>query len=121
MKVHELKCWPDQFWAIEAGRKRVEVRVNDRDFDLEDLLVLTCYVPSQREFNAYASVLGEYRTYEEWMESEVREDPIYAETGRAFAEEVMVQVTHITRGRFLAEGYVALSVRLVEVTPVSRG
>jgi len=40
MTVHELKTWTEFFWDIKAGRKTFEVRVNDRDFEVGDYLVL---------------------------------------------------------------------------------
>lgn len=46
MKIHELKCWPESFQAIDEGRKRFEVRVNDREFKVDDLLHLKEYEPN---------------------------------------------------------------------------
>jgi ASC-1-like (ASCH) protein len=38
--VHELKCEEPHFSDIEAGRKRFEVRFDDRDYQVGDLLHL---------------------------------------------------------------------------------
>lgn len=40
MKIHELKSRTQPWHAVAYGRKRYEVRVNDRDFEVGDLLVL---------------------------------------------------------------------------------
>lgn len=45
MTVHELKTWPDYFEAVTRGAKTFEVRVNDRDFELGDFLVLREWDP----------------------------------------------------------------------------
>jgi hypothetical protein len=46
-KIHELKCWPRYFKAIEAGEKTFEVRKLDRDYEVGDLLELReFYKPS---------------------------------------------------------------------------
>jgi hypothetical protein len=37
---HELKCWPEPFEAMLAGRKRPEIRRMDRPFTVGDWLVL---------------------------------------------------------------------------------
>lgn len=37
---HELKTWPVYFEALWSGRKRFEVRKNDRGFKTGDRLVL---------------------------------------------------------------------------------
>lgn len=36
--VHEIKCWPGFFDALASGRKRFEVRYNDRDYQQGDTL-----------------------------------------------------------------------------------
>lgn len=39
-KYHELKTWPEYFTDVLCGFKTFEVRKNDRDFRLHDILVL---------------------------------------------------------------------------------
>ena len=43
--THELKIWPEPFAAVRDGRKRYEVRRNDRDYRVGDVLVLNEYIP----------------------------------------------------------------------------
>lgn len=40
MKIHELKILPEYFEAVTSGRKRFEIRKNDRDYKVGDLLYL---------------------------------------------------------------------------------
>lgn len=40
MRVHELKTWPEQFERICDGSKTFEVRQNDRNFVIDDILLL---------------------------------------------------------------------------------
>lgn len=40
MEVHELKTDPDVFAMSYAGNKNFEIRKNDRDFQVGDLLIL---------------------------------------------------------------------------------
>jgi len=40
MKEHELKTDPDVFDAVVRGEKKFEIRFNDRDFCVGDLLIL---------------------------------------------------------------------------------
>jgi hypothetical protein len=42
-KLHELKCWPPYFGDVLAGRKTFELRRNDRDFKVGDLIDLKEY------------------------------------------------------------------------------
>lgn len=45
MIIHELKIWPQYFCRVEDGSKTFEVRVNDRDFQAGDIVVLKPYDP----------------------------------------------------------------------------
>ena len=38
--VHELKCWKQFYAEVEAGRKTFEIRWNDRDYCVGDVLLL---------------------------------------------------------------------------------
>lgn len=49
-RLHNLKIWPSFFKDVVDGKKKFEVRVNDRDFKVGDTLVLSEYIPS---FNWY--------------------------------------------------------------------
>lgn len=50
MNVHHVKCWPEFFEPIFAGLKTFEIRLNDRDYQVDDLLVLQEWTP---HFHAY--------------------------------------------------------------------
>jgi hypothetical protein len=50
MKHHELKIWPVFFEAIFVGHKKCEFRINDRDFQVGDLLILREYHPQTESF-----------------------------------------------------------------------
>lgn len=47
---HELKIWPSYYYPILTGLKTFEVRVNDRDFKVSDVLWLQEYIPSSRAY-----------------------------------------------------------------------
>lgn len=49
MTTHDLKCWPEFFAAIQRGDKTFDVRKNDRNFQLFDLLRLQEYQPGSGE------------------------------------------------------------------------
>lgn len=44
MKMHELKSWPDYFAPLKSKVKTFELRKNDRDFKVNDILII-------KEFN----------------------------------------------------------------------
>jgi len=50
-KIHELKCWPTFFDAIDKGKKTFEVRKNDRDFQVRDILILQEWDPVEERYS----------------------------------------------------------------------
>ena len=47
MTTHELKCWPEHFDPVARGVKTVELRLNDRNYQVGDTLYLREYEPSE--------------------------------------------------------------------------
>ncbi|WP_413509865.1 ASCH/PUA domain-containing protein [Carnobacterium maltaromaticum] len=47
---HELKIEPKYFEAVKDGRKKFEIRKNDRGFQEGDLLILREYDPITQEY-----------------------------------------------------------------------
>jgi hypothetical protein len=48
--MHELKIWPHHLSAILSGHKQFEIRLNDRNFEIGDLLMLKEYDPEKSEY-----------------------------------------------------------------------
>ena len=51
MKIHELKVWDTYYDSLESGQKNFEVRKNDRNFQVGDLLLLNCFNPKKETYN----------------------------------------------------------------------
>jgi len=49
-KTHKLKTWTEFFIAIVYGVKTVEIRKNDRNFEVGDRLILQEYNPDTEEY-----------------------------------------------------------------------
>lgn len=49
-KVHTLKCWPNFFYDVKSGEKTFEIRKNDRDYLVGDILELHEYDPLMGRF-----------------------------------------------------------------------
>ncbi|TFH66437.1 MAG: DUF3850 domain-containing protein [Gemmatimonadales bacterium] len=50
MTTHRLKTWPDPFAAVLNGTKSYEIRVNDRDYQMGDILHLVEFFPEDGMF-----------------------------------------------------------------------
>lgn len=44
---HKLKCAPEYFARLQSGQKTFEIRKNDRDYQVGDILVISEYDPSK--------------------------------------------------------------------------
>ena len=59
MTTHELKCWPEHFAPVARGVKTVELRLNDRNYQVGDMLYLREYEPMEHAYtgrSAYVAV-----------------------------------------------------------------
>lgn len=50
MTVHNVKCWPNYFDAIERGDKTFDVRRDDRGYQRGDTLVLEKFDPKKNGY-----------------------------------------------------------------------
>jgi len=51
MTEHILKTWPEFFRAVKTGKKTFEMRLNDRNYQVGDVLILKEYEPFTEEFS----------------------------------------------------------------------
>lgn len=49
-RVHSIKCWPAVFEELKAGRKTAEYRLDDRDYQVGDCLLIREWCPSARDY-----------------------------------------------------------------------
>lgn len=94
-RKHELKTWPEPFEAIRSGKKRYEIRYDDRGFAVGDVLHLLEYDPSR---------VADYRTPKS-----------LGYTG----EKLWAKVTYITPGGVwgLPQNICVMSIELFETRP----
>lgn len=84
MTIHELKTDPEQFEAVLSRQKTLEIRKNDRGFEVGDFIFLRKTRRTGKEMEA-GSLL------------------VYS------GEVTVALITHVTTGYGLQEGYCALS------------
>lgn len=54
---HELKCSSEYFNRIQTGQKTFEIRKNDRNFQVGDVLILRDYCSKNKEYIGYSTPL----------------------------------------------------------------
>lgn len=72
MKIHELKTINPYFMQVWEGNKTFEVRKNDRDFKVGDILHLRWYLPESNEY-----MLRNILCYVSY----ILDDPLYVKEG----------------------------------------
>jgi hypothetical protein len=50
MQTHDLKCWKEPYAAVESGSKNFEYRLNDRNYNVGDLLHLNEWDHISKEY-----------------------------------------------------------------------
>lgn len=114
MKLHELKAEPEHFQPVAEGAKKAELRLNDREFAVGDILWLRewdnrkCHALTQTYLTAVlANPFASGVEYDAAIERAKHE----AYTGG----QAICRITHITSGGpWLADGYVMLSFDLLD-------
>ena len=48
--IHELKTWPEYFAKVVSGEKTFEIRKNDRDYQVGDMLSLYEWCPEEHQY-----------------------------------------------------------------------
>lgn len=87
--IIELKTWPQYYTAVKKGTKTFEVRNNDRNFTVGDILLLKEYIPA-------------------------REHGIGGYTGGYTGDETKVEVTYVLKDyEPLNSEYVVLGIKIV--------
>lgn len=101
MKVHSLKTWDSHWLAVCDGSKTFEIRFDDRDYAVNDLLLLRRFDPTPgASYGGY--VVGDQLDYTKTFEE--------------CAQTIRVEVTYIFHGgrMGLDDGYVVLGIRKVD-------
>ena len=93
MMIHQLKTDPEMFDAVAAGTKTFEIRKNDRNYQVDDVLVLCKTLFTGAQMAPHPEKMSAALVY----------------TG----EIILAQVTHILHGPMygLAEGWSIMSIQ----------
>lgn len=75
MKAHVLKLYANYFNDVAHGHKRFEIRKNDRDYQVDDLLILREFVP---QFDVYT---GNMMVYQVTYMTDFKQRPGYVVLG----------------------------------------
>ncbi|KXT63177.1 DUF3850 domain-containing protein [Lactococcus sp. DD01] len=70
MKTHELKLDVKYFDEVKNGTKNFEIRKNDRDFKVGDILILKAFMPGLKTFVKWGEIinpLNDYRMSHNYM------------------------------------------------------
>lgn len=48
--IHDLKVWPEYYAPLDRGEKTLELRLNDRNYQVGDVLLLREYEPMGADY-----------------------------------------------------------------------
>ncbi|TNE46867.1 MAG: DUF3850 domain-containing protein [Sphingomonadales bacterium] len=71
MAIHELKTWPQYWWAVAEEGKNFEVRRDDRGFQKGDLVILLCFDPKEGRYMKSTSKFATSPDYAMKIEREI--------------------------------------------------
>ena len=94
MKIHELKLDTEYFDDVKSGLKTFEIRKNDRDFKVGDVLALTSFEYGHYVKKAIVSYSG---------------NAVYDRATQQEAETIFFDITYITDYE-QKDGYVVMSI-----------
>lgn len=63
MKTHELKLDIKYFDDVKSGKKNFEIRKNDRDFQVGDILELKAYVKGLKAFAKWGEIIDPFNNF----------------------------------------------------------
>lgn len=64
MKTHELKLDVIYFDDVKSGKKNFEIRKNDRDYQVGDILELKAFVPELKTYVMWGEVIDPLKHFE---------------------------------------------------------
>ncbi|MFK4941218.1 DUF3850 domain-containing protein [Lactococcus petauri] len=97
MKTHELKLDVKYFNEVKNGTKNFEIRKNDRDFKVGDILILKSFMPGLKTFVKWGEIidpLNDYRMSHDYMSCAEKE-----------ADTIKVKIVEIMSWDQLSEPY----------------
>lgn len=73
MRTHEVKCWPCFFERVKDGSKNFDIRVNDRDYQAGDTIILREWDPKKEvKINTSLNYRGMTSAHQKKAEDEER-------------------------------------------------
>lgn len=55
--IHEVKCNTEYFQRVATGQKRFEIRKNDRDYQVGDILHMYEFYPDEKQTTNWGSMI----------------------------------------------------------------
>lgn len=95
MKIHELKTDPEHFDAVWENRKTLEIRYNDRNYKTGDLLLLRKTLHTGKQMIEGLPL-------------------VYMNTKILCKISHIHKISHIQRAPGMTEGWVALSIKVLD-------